>query len=124
MCYAIYSYGLPSTFIIIVYIIDKLESTPTHLRPQIGVINCFFHGTNETKCTTIEFLINKFNETISDWLTKFLYFYLPLGVVMILNAVLFSMTAITIRLAKREATTEIQENSLQFQKNLSRKIDK
>lgn len=43
---------------------------------------------------------------------------------MILNAVLFSMTAITIRLAKREATTEIQENSLQFQKILSRKIDK
>lgn len=66
----------------------------------------------------------KLTKTILDWLTTFLYFYIPLGVVLILNVVLFSMTAITIRVAKREATTTIEENSLQFQKVLSRKIDK
>lgn len=79
--YSLYASGVPIIFTLIVYVIDSTEFVPLRFRPQIG----------EKRCWIIE------SKTVEA-----IYVYIPISIILIINIVLYSVTAYTIYRVQKE----------------------
>lgn len=123
----IYALGLASLLTLIVYMVEEEDLLPEEWQPGIGGETCFFNRRD----FYITFLhkINSFNSLIfnkdDNWfftgtreLAAFLFFYLPMIVMVMLNMTFFIFTYKKIKQAQREQS--ISEDSSQPSKKLKR----
>lgn len=123
--YCLYGFGIPCILTILLYAMDQIDSIPEYLRPRFGQHSCFLH------CWLSDFsqiflhmyvpdlLISTFSD---ERFTRFLFFYIPLGVLITLNIILFVLTAMRIRRVHDEATKlRSPEEKSRLRKSLDRK---
>ncbi|XP_046681532.1 G-protein coupled receptor Mth2-like [Homalodisca vitripennis] len=86
--YSLYAWGCPLIILVITLIIELVPSIPdSFIKPEFGVIKCWF-GTSKA---------------------QLLYFYLPIGVLVLLNIAMFVTTAF--RLRKHSRDTRVLQTS-------------
>lgn len=102
---------------------DQIESIPQDFRPRFGDETCFLHSQYIFITQNFDNLLHQFNFTLpGDRFTQFLFFYIPLGIIITLNIILFVLTAIRIRKVHKEAMKlRSPEDSSKLRKSLNRK---
>lgn len=95
--YKSYAYGLPFLLTIVIVVVDNIESISPDMRPNIGSNSCFL----SKKFLEIYFnwkynqqLFVQFCWLLDPWFSQLLYFYAPAGIIIILNVILFILTAL------------------------------
>lgn len=83
LMYSAYAFGVPIAFTFLVYIIDSTSFVPENFRPRIGERRCFIIG---------------------SWIVEAIYVYIPISIILIVNIVLYSVTALTIHRVQRETS--------------------
>lgn len=129
--YNAYGYGLPFSWTLGIFVIDKIESIPNHLKPGMGINGCFpmserhwntFHSISKQ----LFILWQKFI-ILDGLLQELVFFYLPASILLISNIVLFVLTAKRIHQVQIEANKNqdatLQENTTKVQKILNKKKD-
>lgn len=81
MFYSIYAFGVPILFTLLVYIIDSTEFVPLRFRPQMGEKRCYI---------------------IDSKTVEAIYVYIPISIILVVNIILYSITAYTINRVQRE----------------------
>lgn len=129
--YSLYGFGLPCLLTVMVSILDQIEFIPDHYRPRIATNSCFLHGKQIHyfayklyKLVAFKRYFIVFLPFTEDFLTKLIFFYLPLGIMIIINIVLFIWTIRRIKQVQREAitmTTLADDHNSGFRKTLHRK---
>ncbi|XP_044254851.1 G-protein coupled receptor Mth2-like isoform X5 [Tribolium madens] len=87
--YCIYAWGMPVIHVLIVYLIDSVAKENSVLKPDIGNGQCF----------------------LKRGFPELLYFYGPMAILITINVVLFTITALKIRKIKRETAMLKKEDS-------------
>jgi G protein-coupled receptor Mth (Methuselah protein) len=79
--YCLYAFGVPLMIISLIFLIDSTEFIPKDYRPEIGIFRCYIK---------------------SSKLVESIYVYIPISTILIVNIVLYSITALTIYRVKKE----------------------
>lgn len=127
--YSLYAWGLSLFLTIIAYVVDNSESLPEHLQPGIGVTTCFMRSMLILLALFFNyhkwFLILFSFEFTEERLSEFLFFLLPMFIIITLNIIFFILTALKIRQTQQELQKiTSKEESSRHRKNLNSDKDK
>uniref|UniRef100_A0A1B6EGM6 G-protein coupled receptors family 2 profile 2 domain-containing protein n=1 Tax=Clastoptera arizonana TaxID=38151 RepID=A0A1B6EGM6_9HEMI len=87
--YSIYAWGCPLIIFIITLVMQTVKEIPdTFIKPEFGLNKCWFSTEKAT----------------------FIYFYLPMGVVVILNIIMFATTALRLVAHTKETDNMLNKN--------------
>lgn len=98
--YMIYAWGLSLLLTCAVFVLNTSEFLPDEFRPSIGTEKCFFDGKNYhfillMRSSPWHFLLRLISEKHKK--AQFVFYYLPLLISAIVNAIFFFVTAFKIR---------------------------
>lgn len=120
--YAAYGFGVPALIVGFAAMMDNMESIPKAYKPGFGVETCLMSS------KTFIIFPNSFSQFIlknilfslaGRWLS-FFYLYSIISIIMIVNIILFSITAYRIYSIKKEAVKNTQNSRRHSHTNLER----
>lgn len=126
MCYA---WGLPFLLTMITIILDRFRLLPERWSPGIGTIGCFLKSAHSTRIYLRYYHgiihINSLHIISDEKLSPFIYFYMFICIIFLMNIIFFVSTALKIRQAQRDISTiTSQAESGRHQSHLNNQKDK
>lgn len=103
--YVLYGFGVPYFWILFTLFAEKFRPFPNDWNPVLAEHECFFSGAFFFVLLNIPnyfIFIIIFIAERSNWKTYFLFFLLPAGIHVIINCILFVVTAIHCNRIKRD----------------------
>lgn len=121
--YNLYAWGISLLITIIASICDSIDSLPDYLQPGIGTTTLLMKGLNiRNFCNDLSNLYG--NQISEEPFSKFIFFHMPICIIITMNIVFFILIALKIRQIQESRMHETNDEISGNRQNLNNKREK